>query len=364
MKKESILLVWDRIGDYHYARVKACEKVLQGDVFTADLAGTDALYKWNSIEHTKHTILSVKPAEEPDFMNRFRAFRTVIKLHSITTVAMPYGRSEYHVFLLYARLKGIRTIIFSESWYSRGLVKDFLKSILLKTLGSKFFVSGQRAFHHFTTNYNIHPDKINVGYSVVDNEHFIQTLDNTSPRDKKHIICVARYSEEKNLEFLIRCFATSLLSEKYTLLLIGDGPQRSLLNQLIESLALTDKVTLTGWVTYKELPALYASSACFILPSTFEPWGLVVNEAMAAGLPILLSRACGCCPELLEVDRNGFVFDPLNSSECIAVFNRFAELSDEDIHHFGTHSKKLIDQLSPQTWARVIKEITLDTVQI
>jgi len=358
MKRECILLIWDRIGDYHYARVKSCEELLGQDIYTADLAGTDALYKWNSITNTKHTVLSVKPAEQSDLINRFRAFRKIIKERSITTVAMPYGRSEYHVFLLYARLKGIRTVIFSESWYSRGAAKDFFKSILLKTLGQRFFVSGKRAFDHFTNNYKIQPSRIVSGYSVVDNKHFTVSIkDAASQTEKKNIVCVARYSKEKNLEMLIRSYVSSELSKKYTLLLVGDGPLRSELNQLIQSLAATDVVKLTGWVTYNELPQIYASSACFILPSTFEPWGLVVNEALAAGLPIILSDVCGCCPELLEVNKNGFSFSAENEAACVDVLNTFARLNEEEIRQFGAHSKELIRHFSPETWANDINVI-------
>ena len=358
MKKESVLLVWDRIGDYHYARVKACEELLGNNIFTADLAGADALYKWNSIANTKHTVLSAKPVEESDLFHRFHAFRKIVKEQSITTVAMPYGRSEYHLFLLYARLKGIRTIIFSESWYSRGPVKDFLKSILLKTLGKCFFVSGKRAFEHFTKNYKINPARIVSGYSVVDNKHFSESIKNSIPiSERKNILCVARYSTEKNLDVLIRSFAASELTTRYTLLLVGDGPLRAVLNQQIESLSVAHCVKLTGWVGYNDLPAMYASAALFILPSTFEPWGLVVNEAMAAGLPVILSETCGCRPELLEVNKNGFSFDPQNATTCTDALNAFARLDDEKKRQFGIHSKVLIEHFSPETWATIIMNL-------
>ena len=211
MKQKNILLIWDRIGDYHLARVKACEEILPGAVYTADLAGSDALYKWDSIAHPNHTILSKKPAEQRDIVNRFRAFRNIIKNNNIGFVAMPYGRTDYHLFLLYAKLIGVRTLIFSESWYSRGKVKDFLKAILLKVLGDSFFASGERAYTHFAATYKINPDKIKKGYSVVDNAHFKKRIVTAG----KYLLCIARYSEEKNLSFLIQCYAKSAIREKY-----------------------------------------------------------------------------------------------------------------------------------------------------
>ena len=346
----ALLLLWDRIGDYHYARVKACEAVLEQEVFTADLAGTDALYKWNSIDTNKHTVLSTKPAEQPDLINRFNAFRKIIKEQSITTVAMPYGRSEYHLFLLYARVKGIRTIIFSESWYSRGKLKDFLKSILLKILGNYFFVSGQHAYDHFTKNYKINPRKIETGYSVVDNKHFQRKIFT----EKKYIICTARYSEEKNLSFLIRCYAKSAISRSYKLFLVGEGPLRTTLQAEITALGLSDQIQLTGWFRYADLPKVYAEAIAFVLPSFFEPWGLVVNEAMSAGLPIILSDTCGCKPDLLREGINGWSVTIENETELIERFNAFNKLDEKAIEIIGKNSLQLIRTFSPETWAESI----------
>lgn len=355
MKQKNSLLIWDRIGNYHSARVKACSKINTGTVYTADLAGSDALYKWESIEQSTHFILSGLPAEQNDLINRFRAFRKIIKTKNIEFVAMPYGRIEYHVFLLYAKSLGIRTMIFSESWYSRGKIKDTLKSYLLKFLGDCFFVSGARAYKHFTENYSIDSSNIIQGYSVVDNAHFEKSAVISSAIGKKQLICVARYSEEKNLLLLIKAFAASDLIKDYVLKIVGDGPQKEALNKYIYNRQLQDKVELSGWVTYQELPALYAASSAFILASTFEPWGLVVNEAMAAGLPVILSNACGCLPELLEPDKNGFSFDPENEQDCVHVLNKFSSLSEQEIKRFGDYSKELIKRLTPDTWAKQVQ---------
>lgn len=351
MKQKNILLIWDRIGDYHLARVKACEELLGKPVYTADLAGTDKLYKWKSIANTTHTVLSSKPAEQPDVWNRFRAFRALIKEHSITVVAMPYGRTEYHVFLLYARLKGIRTIVFSESWYSRGKVKDFFKSMLLKILGNYFFVSGKRAFDHFTKNYTINPHRIDAGYSVVDNNHFQRRLFT----EKKYLLCTARYSTEKNLSFLIDSYAKSSICKTYKLLLIGEGPLRAALQMQIDTLGLTDHIELTGWLSYTDLPKAYAEAVAFILPSSFEPWGLVVNEAMSAGLPIFVSDACGCKPELVADGVNGWSFTIENENSLVNQLNIFGQLSEKAIEILGRNSIQLIRQFSPQTWAASLK---------
>ncbi|WP_291275027.1 glycosyltransferase family 4 protein [Flavobacterium sp.] len=350
MREGNLLLIWDRIGDYHLARVHACEKVVQASVYTADLAGTDALYKWESIDSSKHTILSDKSAEESDILNRFKAFRKLMKEKNIKFVAMPYGRMEYHLFLLYARLSGVRTIVFCESWYSRGGIKDFLKSLLLKTIGQYFFVSGHRAFTHLTERYKIHPTKVAQGYSVVDNSHF-EKGNSSYTDERKNIVCVARYSKEKNLIQLINAFAKSKARKGYKLLLVGDGPDRKMLQQHIVSLGLEGEINLSGWVAYTELPGIYETAACLVLPSLFEPWGLVVNEAMAAGLPIILSEECGCLPDLLHTDKNGWSFKSDRELELVIALDQFADKDIVQRKEMSLYSINTIRAFTPQTWA-------------
>jgi 1,2-diacylglycerol 3-alpha-glucosyltransferase len=354
---KNILIIWDRIGDYHLSRVKALEKVTGVTIYTADLAGTDALYKWDSITNSSHTVLSSKSAEQSDIAHRFQRFRNILKEHKIDFVAMPYGRIEYHLFLAYAKLAGISTLIFSESWYSRGKMKDFFKSILLKILGDMFFVSGKCAYEHFTEKYGVNPSKIVSGYSVVDNAHFEISSDAIISNSSKELLCVARYSEEKNLLTLIKAFEKSSLSENYILRLVGDGPLRKSLQIYIDQYALDKKIILNGWLNYKELPKLYAHATAFILPSTFEPWGLVVNEAMIAGLPIILSNTCGCLPDLLVENENGFSFDPKNESDLVQKLNQLNSLTNTQIQDLGNRSKEMIQDFSPESWARKVDSV-------
>ena len=83
---------------------------------------------------------------------------------------------------------------------------------------------------------------------------------------------------------------------------------------------------LPGFKPYDELPVYYALANAFVHASTTEQWGLVVNEAIASGLPVIVSNRCGCAPEL--VNGNGFTFDPTNEHELTARLLEMASLSD------------------------------------
>jgi 1,2-diacylglycerol 3-alpha-glucosyltransferase len=94
------------------------------------------------------------------------------------------------------------------------------------------------------------------------------------------------------------------------LVVCGDGDLRPRLHALARELGLEQRVHWPGFVQYPDLPVYYALADAFILASTIEPWGLVVNEAMACGLPVLVSDRCGCAPDLVPEGQNGFTFKP------------------------------------------------------
>src|SRR5207237_833514 len=91
------------------------------------------------------------------------------------------------------------------------------------------------------------------------------------------------------------------------LLFVGDGPLRPELEARAKKLANGD-VRFLGFCNQSELPALYDLCDVFVLPSHFEPWGLVVNEAMNAGKPVIVSDQVGAAPDLVKSGQNGFIF--------------------------------------------------------
>jgi glycosyltransferase involved in cell wall biosynthesis len=99
-------------------------------------------------------------------------------------------------------------------------------------------------------------------------------------------------------------------SAPWFLVLLGDGPLRGELEGRISELGIRNSVLLPGFKQYSDLPTYYGLAGAFVHVSTTEQWGLVVNEAMASGLPVLVSNRCGCATDLVEVGRNGFTFDP------------------------------------------------------
>jgi glycosyltransferase involved in cell wall biosynthesis len=138
------------------------------------------------------------------------------------------------------------------------------------------------------------------------------------------------------------------------LVLLGDGALRSSLESQIVSLALHDHVQMPGFIQYPELPAYYARAGAFIHASTSEQWGLVVNEAMASGLPVLVSHRCGCAPDLVQAGVNGFTFDPYNVEELANAILKISALNFP-LSTFGDASRKINANWGPSRFASGLK---------
>src|SRR5262245_32683656 len=132
----------------------------------------------------------------------------------------------------------------------------------------------------------------------------------------------------------------------WDLVILGDGPLRNTLNSTVSTLNLHEHVHLPGFKLYDELPVYYALANAFVHASTSEQWGLVVNEAIASGLPVIVSNRCGCAPEL--VNGNGFTFDPFEEQELVERLLQMASLSDDERKSLSYASYRISRNFAPE----------------
>jgi glycosyltransferase involved in cell wall biosynthesis len=130
----------------------------------------------------------------------------------------------------------------------------------------------------------------------------------------------------------------------------GDGPDRGRVERLIADEGIQG-VEMQGFVQLDELARLYAGAHCFIHPALQEAWGLVVNEALAAGLPVLVSRRAGCAYDLVHEGVNGFTFDPRNVEELAALMHAMTGLSSARLREMGDASQRIVSHFGPEQFA-------------
>lgn len=153
-----------------------------------------------------------------------------------------------------------------------------------------------------------------------------------------NFIYVGRLSEEKNLRLLISVF------NKYPMLklnIIGYGHMQ---NELV--LLSRSNIRFLGSVDNKNLSKYYQQNDVFILPSISEPWGLVVEEALNNGLPVILSNRVGCAEELLIEGENGFSFQYDNEESLFEAIEKIREIKTYNrlLENISKMNFKLIEE--------------------
>lgn len=201
----------------------------------------------------------------------------------------------------------------------RSFARRATKHVALRLLFSRidhFLAAGTRNAEYYAA-YGVKSDRITVAPFAVDNDLFARSAMNVATRLKARrrlalpesapvfLYCGKLLAIKRPLD-LVRAFAVARQVGRCALVLVGEGEQEGSLRDLIADLGLGDDVHMLGFRNQGELPEIYGACDALALPSSFEAWGLVVNEAMAAGLAIATSDAVGAAPDLVR--GNGFTF--------------------------------------------------------
>jgi glycosyltransferase involved in cell wall biosynthesis len=231
------------------------------------------------------------------------------------------------------------------------------------SLFSVAFVAGTRHVE-YVASLGIPRDCIFTGMDVVDNGHFHQGAEDARNSHElqrmryglpaRYFLASNRFVANKNLSRLLEAFAhyRVLHGERaWSLVLLGDGELRRELEVQRKLMGLEYAVSMPGLKPYDELPAYYGLAGAFVLASTSEQWGLVVNEAMAAGLPVLVSNPCGCAPDLVHEGCNGWTFDPLDVESLAHLLLNVSSMSETKRLAMGTASRNIIEHWSPERFA-------------
>ena len=161
-------------------------------------------------------------------------------------------------------------------------------------------------------------------------------------RFEGNFLFVGRLAPEKNLEILLQAF--SKLPE-FSLTIIGEGELQASLQKNAPS-----NVSFEGYIPNQELPMWYQGHDVFILPSIKEPWGLVVEEALYYGLPVIVSNQVGCARDIVEGLEVGVLFEPLSPHSLQTAILWMSQHYDELICKIETISFPRRDAMQIQQY--------------
>jgi glycosyltransferase involved in cell wall biosynthesis len=207
-------------------------------------------------------------------------------------------------------------------------------------------------------------DAIFPGYDAVDNDYFAkrsavtraeaERLRSELDLPRAFFLASSRFVPRKNLSRLVEAFSRYRAragQQGWELVLLGSGMLAARIEAQVRELGVAGAVRLPGFVQYEALPRYYGLASAFVHASTSEQWGLVVNEAMASGLPVIVSHRCGCAPDLVKPGVNGFTFDPEDVDELAGLMHRVAAMADAQRHAMGEASRQIIADWGPDRFA-------------
>lgn len=189
--------------------------------------------------------------------------------------------------------------------------------------------------------------------NAVDNDHFARSVareELAAFRAQHHLdrftaTFVGRLEPEKGLDGLLR--AISACSDSLDLVVAGEGSLRKQLTDLARNLGISERVRFIGWMNQKDMPTLYQASDLLVLPSVStrlvkETWGLTVNEAMSAGLPVIATDAVGAAAGgLVEHGVTGWVVPERNTAALTQALEEASSSSALRLNR-GRHARKRV----------------------
>jgi len=252
--------------------------------------------------------------------------------------------------------KKIPTVLTCDTHW-KGTAKQYLAALLsrlvLKNRFSHIWVPGSPQYT-YALKLGFKSAQIKTGFYCCDLEKFNNVYNKVIGHKKetfpKKFLYVGRYYDFKGITDLWQAFIqlSAELDHDWELWCLGTGSIEPVKHP---------KIKHFGFVQPKDLEPILEKTGVFILPSRFEPWGVVVQEYAAAGFPLLLSNEVGALEAFLEKDKNGYSFDKENVAQIKNSLKKIISLECAQLLKMGEHSHRLAQKINPPQWSQTIAQI-------
>lgn len=342
-----VAVLWTKLSGYLNSCLRALAEIEDVELFVAYQAATsdapfaDEQFKWFSNYYRYETT----PATS-ELLPRLHSFKPDVMLVSSWHIA------GYRAVCGEFRNRAVRVCCMDNQW--EGTLKQWLgiatSPLYVQRLFDAAFVAGERQ-STFARKLGFGQDRVWRGIYSCDHPAF-----SAAYKDRKTIaslpdsfLYVGRLSPEKGIDVLLDAYRLyqSRCPVPWSLIVAGEGPLRGDLEKV-------SGVKTIGFVQPDQLPLTFSQAGCLVLPSRWEPWGLVIHEACAAGLPVICTNACGAAVHLVQDGYNGFIAETGDPHSLARAFRRFTDLSTERRKAMGDASHLLSLQFTPERWATCV----------
>ena len=284
----------------------------------------------------------------PDLWGKLRAFRP--------DVVVTTGFNPTHLFAyVYARLNGVRHVAMTDGTLQSETKLSSVHRWIRRRVygGTSAFIGASNGAFDLYRSYGIDKSRIFKSHLCADNQAFFEA----PPVEKRFdFIFCGRFVAIKNPLFAIKVaqLASQRLGRRVSMLFVGSGEMEADMRSASASAGQTVECVFAGFARQHELPGLYGAARILLFPTLWDPWGVVANEACAAGLPVLVSQIAGSAGELIRNEENGFVL-PLNEQRWADAAVRL--LSDDGLYlAMSTRSRDLVQEYSYENAAAGIAD--------
>jgi 1,2-diacylglycerol 3-alpha-glucosyltransferase len=372
---KSIAVSFTNFGPYHLARLRALADALAPSgarLIAYETAGSEALYPWKTAREQEPfewaTLFPDRVLEGVSRSSCAEAMRRALDRDRPDALGIVgYVRPESMAMLAWGRSNGRATVLMSESQaidHPRVWWKEAVKRRRVRRF-SAALVGGSR-HRDYLVSLGMPSERIARGYNAVDGAGFAALAD-AFRRDagarlglpaNPFFLAVSRFAPEKNLANLVRAFARYRRDAEpfsaWDLVLCGDGPDAAAVEAAIVASGCAESIHRPGFLQSGELARWYAFASAFVHPSRMEPWGLVVNEAAACGLPLLVSDRAGCVETFVPEGREstGRRLDSNNVESMSTALAWLTALPEADRRTMGDRAARLAREWGPERFAK------------
>ena len=289
----------------------------------------------------------------PQISSAFRAVQVAAQIRPDVVIISGYTYLATWTLLAWANTCGKPVALWFESNvfdHPRNLVKESIKRVFLRgcDAGHVYGTSNRK----YLEGLGMKASSIVEKRATVDWEIFSRQMAEFHS-DFRRFVYVGRFSPEKNLLRLLDAFRIVRNKTRAELVLVGYGPEEPLLRQKTRDLAIEDSVVFAGSKTQVEVSVIMAECDCLVLPSLSEPWGLVANEALCVGLPLIVSDRCGCALDLAHAE-TGWIVGAEDTAGLASAMLRVCNLSIEELRTMGKAAVNTGKEYSSEKCARRI----------
>jgi 1,2-diacylglycerol 3-alpha-glucosyltransferase len=372
---KTVAISFTNFGPYHLARLRALARALSasGDRLVAyETSGSQAIYPWETSRgHEPFEWVTLFPERELEEIPRASsvdAIRRALDADPADVLCMVgYYRPESMAMLQWARAHGCPSVLMSESQaidHPRVWWKEAVKRRRVGRFSAGLV--GGESHRDYLVSLGMPRERIALGYNAVDGERFAAEAEGfrNDPSGRQGIpkapyfLAVNRFVPEKNLVRLIEAYSRYRLepgmTEPWDLVLCGGGLAAREVEKAVLESGFMGSIHRPGFLQAGELARWYAFASAFVHPSLSEPWGLVVNEAAACGLPLLVSDRAGCVGTFVPETGppTGFRLNGRDAQSMTAALSRMAKLPEQARKTMGRRAAEIASEWGPERFAR------------